>query len=171
MDLLETTGLWHSASEQDLLPVRPATLEELGLVHTADYIAAVQSLSVPDAEELFIAAQDGDERISVTQQAAIKAQLALKYGFADGDTPALPGMHEVSARIAGGTLLALSTVMAYLKVEHALRKMERPLHVFHPAGGLHHAWAERASGFCVYNDTAVAIAHVLRASEAKVTVH
>jgi GNAT superfamily N-acetyltransferase len=42
------------------------------------------------------------------------------------------------------------------------------LHVFHPAGGLHHAWAERASGFCIYNDIAVAIAHVLRASEAKV---
>ncbi len=35
MDLLEATGLWHSASEQDWLPVRPATLEELGLVHTA----------------------------------------------------------------------------------------------------------------------------------------
>jgi acetoin utilization deacetylase AcuC-like enzyme/GNAT superfamily N-acetyltransferase len=168
MDLLETTGLWHSASEQDWLPVRPATLEELGLVHTADYIAAVQSLSVPDAEELFIAAQDGDERISVTQQAAIKAQLALKYGFADGDTPALPGMHEVSARIAGGTLLALSTVMGLSEGGTCATENERPLHVFHPAGGLHHAWAERASGFCVYNDTAVAIAHVLRASEAKV---
>jgi GNAT superfamily N-acetyltransferase len=45
---------------------------------------------------------------------------------------------------------------------------ERPLHVFHPAGGLHHAWPERASGFCIYNDIAVAIAHVLRASEAKI---
>jgi len=42
------------------------------------------------------------------------------------------------------------------------------LHVFHPAGGWHHAWAERASGFCIYNDIAVAIAHVLSASEAKV---
>ncbi|HEU5229651.1 MAG TPA: hypothetical protein VFU49_17670, partial [Ktedonobacteraceae bacterium] len=39
---------------------------------------------------------------------------------------------------------------------------------FHPAGGLHHAWAERASGFCVYNDIAVAIAHVIRSCEAKV---
>ena len=168
MDLLETTGLWHSASEQDWLPVRPATVEELGLVHTADYIAAVQSLSTPDSEELSIAAQGEDERISLTQQADIKAQLALKYGFADGDTPALPGMHEVSARIAGGTLLALSTVMGLSEGGAFAAENERPLHVFHPAGGLHHAWAERASGFCIYNDIAVAIAHVLRASEAKV---
>jgi len=40
--------------------------------------------------------------------------------------------------------------------------------VFHPAGGWHHAWAERASGFCIYNDISVAIAHVLRSREAKV---
>ena len=29
-------------------------------------------------------------------------------------------------------------------------------------------WAERASGFCIYNDISVAITHVLRSSEAKV---
>src|SRR5260370_14796908 len=29
-------------------------------------------------------------------------------------------------------------------------------------------WADRASGFCVYNDISVAIANVLRASEAKI---
>ncbi len=45
---------------------------------------------------------------------------------------------------------------------------ERPLHVFHPSGGLHHAWAERASGFCIYNDASVAIAHALRSSDAKI---
>jgi len=44
----------------------------------------------------------------------------------------------------------------------------RPLHVFHPTGGWHHAQADRASGFCVYNDIAVAIAHLLQAREAKV---
>jgi acetoin utilization protein AcuC len=35
-------------------------------------------------------------------------------------------------------------------------------HAFNPAGGLHHAMPERASGFCVYDDPAVAIEWLLR---------
>jgi len=80
----------------------------------------------------------------------------------------VPGLHEASAQIAGGTLIALSAVMGLPEGGTYRSELDRPLHVFHPAGGLHHAWAERASGFCVYNDAAIAIAHVLRASEAKV---
>jgi acetoin utilization protein AcuC len=30
-------------------------------------------------------------------------------------------------------------------------------HAFNPAGGLHHAMPDRAAGFCIYNDPAVAI--------------
>jgi acetoin utilization protein AcuC len=33
-------------------------------------------------------------------------------------------------------------------------------HSFNPAGGLHHAHPERASGFCIFNDPAVAIAYL-----------
>ena len=36
------------------------------------------------------------------------------------------------------------------------------LHAFNAAGGLHHAMPARASGFCVYDDPAVAIAWLLR---------
>ena len=67
-------------------------------------------------------------------------------------------MHEVSARIAGGSLAALNAVMGISDDGTIIPEDERPLHVFHPAGGLHHAWAERASGFCIYNDISVAIA-------------
>ncbi len=154
MDLLESSGLWQSSDEQRRLPLRPATIEELGLIHTSEYIAAVQRLSAPDA------ASD-----AVPNE---RAHLALRYGFGDGDTPALPGMHKMSAYFAGGTLVALSAVMGLPEGGAFNSEDERPLHVFHPAGGLHHAWADRASGFCIYNDIAVAIAHVLRASEAKV---
>jgi acetoin utilization protein AcuC len=35
-------------------------------------------------------------------------------------------------------------------------------HAFHPGGGLHHAMAARASGFCIYNDVALAIARARR---------
>jgi acetoin utilization deacetylase AcuC-like enzyme/GNAT superfamily N-acetyltransferase len=77
-------------------------------------------------------------------------------------------MHDVAALIAGGTLVALSAVMGLPEGGIFASENERPLHVFHPAGGLHHAWAERASGFCVYNDVSVAIARLLEAREAKV---
>jgi acetoin utilization deacetylase AcuC-like enzyme len=153
MDLLETSELWHSTDEHCRLPLRSATVEELNLVHTSDYIAAVQTLGASAGVE-----STDDERL----------QLAIRYGFAEGDTPVLPRMHEVSARIAGGTLVALQAVMGVADDGRFIPEDERPLHVFHPAGGLHHAWAERASGFCVYNDISVAIANALRASEAKI---
>jgi acetoin utilization deacetylase AcuC-like enzyme len=97
-----------------------------------------------------------------------REELELHYGFAEGDTPASPHMHEVAARIAGGSLVALSAVMGLPEGGTFATEEERPLHVFHPAGGWHHAWADRASGFCIYNDASVAITHLLQATEAKV---
>src|SRR5579884_1099600 len=155
-DLLETCNLWQRDDDTTRLAIRPATTDELKLVHTADYIDAVQRLSTPVADS------------SNREELAQRARLAIQHGFGDGDTPAVTGMHEVSALIAGGTLAALSAVMGLPAGGNFASEQERPLHVFHPAGGLHHAWAERASGFCIYNDAAVAIAHVLQASEAKV---
>src|SRR2546425_1031509 len=155
IELLERSRLWQSSDVRTRLPLRSATVTELGLVHTPEYIAAVQLLSASGKNE-------GGTSLEDTQR------LALRYGFEDGDTPALPGMHKVSADIAGGTLIALSAVMGLAEGGVFKTESERPLHVFHPGGGLHHAWAERASGFCIYNDISVAIAHVLRATEAKV---
>src|SRR5258708_16418413 len=45
MDLLETSGLWIEHDEQRPIPLRAATIEELSLVHTADYLTAVHRLS------------------------------------------------------------------------------------------------------------------------------
>ncbi len=156
IDLLEKSGLWHSNDERTRLPLRAATMEQLSLAHTPEYIAAVQELSISSD-----ASTDEVKRKG-------RMQLESRFGFGDGDTPALPGMHKVSADIAGGTLIALSAVMGLAEGGMFETEDARPLHVFHPAGGLHHAWAERASGFCIYNDISIAIAHVLRATEAKV---
>jgi acetoin utilization protein AcuC len=59
-------------------------------------------------------------------------------------------MHEASARVAGASLVAAEAVLEGT-AEHA----------FNPAGGLHHAMPERASGFCVYDDPALAVARLL----------
>ena len=74
-----------------------------------------------------------------------------RYGFGPGDNPIFPQMHEASARVAGASLLAAEAVQS-----------GRAEHAFNPAGGLHHAMPERASGFCVYDDPALAIAWLLQ---------
>ena len=160
MDLLESSGLWHSDDQGQRLALRAATLEELALIHTPDYIDAVQRLSVPEETCM---STDAERKRKLDE----RSHLEVTYGFAEGDTPPFAQMHQVSAEIAGGTLVALSAVMGLPDGGTFASEDERPLHVFHPAGGLHHAWAGRASGFCVYNDIAVAIAHVLESTEAK----
>ena len=53
--------------------------------------------------------------------------------------------------VAGGSLRAMEAILRG-DVEHA----------FHPGGGLHHAMRDRASGFCIYNDVALAVARARR---------
>ena len=146
MDLLKTSELWKPDDKQCQLPIRAATIEELKLIHSEVYITAVQLLSVP--EEIDASRNEIDTE---TRQ-IIMRELAEQYGFGEGDTPAIPGIHDVSSLITGGTLVALSAVMGLPEGGTFASENDRPLHVFHPAGGLHHALAERASGFCVYND-------------------
>jgi acetoin utilization protein AcuC len=109
------------------VPARVATDEELTLVHTPRYVDAVRQAG---------AGEPGDW---------------WRYGFGPGDNPIFPRMHEASARVAGGSLVAAEAVLE-----------GRADHAFNPAGGLHHALPERASGFCVYDDPAIAIAWMLR---------
>ncbi|MET8453445.1 acetoin utilization protein AcuC [Streptomyces sp. NPDC005209] len=72
------------------------------------------------------------------------------YGLGTIDDPAFAGMHEVSALIAGQSVGAAEAVWRG-DVAHAVNF----------AGGLHHAMPAGASGFCIYNDAAVAIARLL----------
>ncbi len=79
------------------------------------------------------------------------------WGLGTGDNPVFSGMHEASATIAGGALKAAQLIM-----EGNLD------HVFHMGGGLHHAQRDRASGFCIYNDVALAAAWLRKTFEARV---
>ena len=84
------------------------------------------------------------------------------YGWSDGgwgeagigeggDDPPFVGMHEAAAAVVGGSIRAIEAVLRG-DVEHA----------FHPGGGLHHAMRDHASGFCIYDDPALAIARARR---------
>ena len=72
------------------------------------------------------------------------------YGLGGLDNPVFDRMHEASALVTGGTVDAARAVRSG-EVAHGVNL----------AGGLHHAMPSRASGFCVYNDAAVAIAWLL----------
>jgi acetoin utilization protein AcuC len=74
----------------------------------------------------------------------------LRYGLGTDDNPVFPGMHEASALVVGASVTAADAVWS-----------GRAVHAANMAGGLHHAMREHASGFCLYNDVAVAIAHLL----------
>lgn len=116
----------------------PADDERLELVHRPDYIAAVRKLSLQSPAKDDIAQ-------------------AERYGLGTEDTPYFPGMHDAASAIAGGSVLAADMVMS-----------GQAKHAYHMAGGLHHAFPDRGSGFCVYNDAAVAIAHIRERYNARV---
>ncbi len=68
-----------------------------------------------------------------------------------GDNPSFAGMQQAGAAVAGGSIRAMEAILRG-DVEHA----------FHPGGGLHHAMPDQASGFCIYDDPALAISRVRR---------
>jgi acetoin utilization protein AcuC len=76
---------------------------------------------------------------------------AWRYGLGTADNPVVPEMYEASALSVGATMRAADLVLDG-EAEVA----------FNLGGGLHHAHQERAAGFCVFNDLAIAIAHMLR---------
>ena len=83
---------------------------------------------------------------------------AGQWGLAaGGDTPAFPGMHEAAAQICGASVVAAMAVWE-----------GRADQAFSAQGGLHHAFANRAAGFCIYNDPAVAIQAMLDAGAERV---
>jgi acetoin utilization protein AcuC len=81
----------------------------------------------------------------------------LCVGIGISDNPPFPDMHQVSSIVAGGSIDAAAMVLAG-QAEYA----------FNMAGGLHHALRDRASGFCVYNDPAIAIAWLLEQGVSRV---
>lgn len=98
-----------------------------------------------------VPADDGE--LATVHSPAYLARLAeldeRGEGMVDGrQTPAYRGMLFRARLAVGGTVLGTRLVLD-----------GRAAHVFNPGGGLHHAHADRASGFCLLNDVAIAVRH------------
>ena len=97
------------------------------------------------------------EKVRELSEPGVSEIGAGRWGLGTGDNPVFPRMHEAAGTIAGGALVAAGKVMEG-ELDHA----------FHVGGGLHHAQRERASGFCVYNDVALAAAWLRKKYQARV---
>lgn len=153
--LICSEDLW-SRGFGEAHPLRPERLER-----TYELLTAYQAFDAPTSrlvsprpasrEELLLfhtgeyvdavaSLSDGERRVP-----------AIRYGFRPDETPAFAGMYEteglkVGAGLTGAGLIAEAEVQV----------------AFSPAGGMHHARQALASGFCVFNDAAVAIHWLLR---------
>ncbi|MGK0553776.1 acetoin utilization protein AcuC [Macrococcus capreoli] len=79
----------------------------------------------------------------------LSAQDCEKFGLNSNDTPNFEAMHHKCALLVGATLTAVDAVLQH-KTDTACNF----------AGGLHHGFRGRASGFCIYNDATVAIEYI-----------
>src|SRR6266404_1882236 len=126
---------------------------QLGVL-SADPVTVTNPGPATDAElELF---HDPDY-IEAVRQAGRWLSAAPQYGLGTSDDPVFSGMHEASALVAGATLAAARSVWSGSAVHGASI-----------SGGLHHAMRGSASGFCVYNDLAVAIKWLLASGASRV---
>ncbi|MGH3252088.1 MAG: acetoin utilization protein AcuC [Trebonia sp.] len=95
--------------------------------------------------------------VAAVRQAGRALMPALRYGLGTDDDPVFEGMHEAAALVVGATLAAARSVWSGATT-----------HAVSVAGGHHHAMRASASGFCVYNDLAVAIKWLLSAGAERV---
>lgn len=130
-------------------PVRLALT--MGLVRAYGLDSAVDVVSArPAGESTLRLVHRADYLDAVRAASADPASADVSYGLGTADDPAFAGMHEVSALIAGQSVGAAEAVWRG-DTDHAVNF----------TGGLHHAMPGAASGFCIYNDAALAIARLL----------
>lgn len=102
-------------------------------VHDKEYVQAVRHLSHAIVDH------------ACQIERAEWARIGMPHGFGSGDNPPFAGMYEASLAYLSGTVKAAEAV-----------RDGAPL-AFNLSGGLHHGQRGRASGFCIFDDPAVAL--------------
>lgn len=121
-------------------------------------IRLASALGVLDGVELLVPKQASEKEIERIHEAGYISAVReapmvgwdVGHGLGTPDNPVFDRMHEASARVVGSSLMAAERIVT--------GATNRAVSI---AGGLHHAMRDRAAGFCVYNDCAVAISWML----------
>ncbi|MBE1531709.1 acetoin utilization protein AcuC [Actinomadura algeriensis] len=134
-------------------PMNPVRVEltmrlarELGVLDRPN----VRVVAPEPADEALLRLVHEESYIAAVRHSGATGLPEPRYGLGTDDNPVFLGMHEASALVTGASVAAAEAVWTG-RAEHAANI----------AGGLHHALPGAASGFCVYNDPAVAIAWLL----------
>ncbi len=135
-------------SEHPFSPVRLEMVVEL-LEALGEPVDFVEPPLARREEILWVHAERFVRRVEAASRGEDPGDL-MQYGLGTGDTPVFPEMDRAARRLVGGTLEAARRIAS-----------GRAKRVLQLGGGLHHAQYDRASGFCVYNDLAVAIRYLL----------
>jgi acetoin utilization protein AcuC len=118
---------------------------------------AVTMVSPAPATDDELATVHDAEYIEAVRHAGSALTQELRFGLGTADDPVFAGMHEAAALVVGATMGAARSVWS-----------GEATHAVSIAGGHHHAMRRAASGFCVYNDLAVAIKWLLAAGAERV---
>ena len=137
-------------------PLRPErvlltydNIRNLGLIDLGQ-VSEHTSRSATDDEILAVHDESFVAMVKAIDEGRVDEREGLTFGLGTPDDPIFKGMHKASTAVCGASITAAELV-ARGEVQHS----------FNPAGGLHHARRAEASGFCIYNDPAVAIAKIL----------
>ncbi|HEX6485431.1 MAG TPA: acetoin utilization protein AcuC [Nocardioidaceae bacterium] len=126
--------------------------DELGVLavpFTAN--GGLQQVSAPVAtDDLIATVHTGDLIEAVQRMSRDPYQVDERHGLGSEDNPTFEGMHGAAAHIVGASVEAARQVWT-----------GEMLHAANITGGLHHAMPQKSSGFCIYNDVAVAIKWLL----------
>jgi acetoin utilization protein AcuC len=130
--------------EHPFTPARLAML--LDLIRCLGYPATAVAAPAATREDILTV---HDEAFVAMVEALDRGEArpeAERFGLGTQDNPIFPGMDLAGRWLVGGALHGARLLMAGTETR-----------VLQLGGGLHHAQKDRAAGFCLYNDLAVAI--------------
>jgi acetoin utilization protein AcuC len=145
-------GFGHPMTS-DRIDLTVALAAQLGLLDAP----GVEVVGAEPASDALLATVHDPAYVAAVHAAAERGVPDLARGLGTRDDPVFPQMHDAAARVVQGTVDAALAVWRG-ETDHAVNV----------GGGLHHAMPGAASGFCVYNDAAVAIRALLAAGARRV---
>ncbi|HWA67486.1 MAG TPA: acetoin utilization protein AcuC [Mycobacteriales bacterium] len=132
-------------------PLNPVRVElTMALARDLGVLDRVELIGFDAADDALLEPVHSAAYVEAVRRAGQSLAPDPAHGLGTPDDPVFCDMHGASALVAGATVAAARAVVAG-DADHGVSI----------SGGLHHAMRSRASGFCVYNDPAVAIAWLL----------
>ncbi|PIV76088.1 MAG: acetoin utilization protein AcuC [Rhodobacteraceae bacterium CG17_big_fil_post_rev_8_21_14_2_50_65_11] len=141
-------------------PLRvPRVSTVMDLARALGWLPPAQYRTSPRAKPAALTLWHTPRYLAALQDAEARQQVSDasrdRHGIGTLSNPVFPEMYRRPATAAGAALLA-GEILAHGGIVH------------HPAGGTHHAFPDRAGGFCYLNDPVLAILSLRRAGARRV---